>query len=237
MNIISLNNISLYFSQQSNAAINKVSYDMIAGDFIVLLGSNGAGKSTLLKLLQGLHRQSEGDLHLLNKPLQHYPSRILANHISTLTQYCNDSLFTSLTIYENYTLIAKDKSANRHTCRTYLAEFNEKLCEKLDQTVSLLSGGEKQAFALALCLLNPPKLLLLDEHTSALDPKTADHIMQLTERQVRKHQITCMLTTHNLDHALTYGNRILIMKEGKVAKAYDHIDKTELTRDILLKHY
>lgn len=242
MTILQLNRVALRYANQSQAVLDDINYVVHPGDFIILLGSNGSGKSTLLKLLHRHHQPNTGSVHFLNKPISDHAHHEFSQQVAVLTQNCHDSLFTSLTLYENYLLTKNLKVRKRHNeerqfIATYLSDFNVNLCGKLDTAIDQLSGGEKQAFALALCLLHPPKLLLLDEHTSALDPKTSENIMALTQRMVEKHRITCVLTTHDLDIALKYGNRVLILKEGRIHKMFDEEEKPFLNRQALMEGY
>lgn len=181
--------------------LKNFNYEVTQGDFIILLGSNGSGKSTLLKQL---YKQFQ-------------------RQCAVLTQNCFDSLFTTLTVYENFLLINKNKEMTRQCFNDYLSEFNANLVHKLNSLVTELSGGEMQALALALSLLNPPTLLLLDEHTSALDPKTSAQIMQVTQKMIQKFKMTCIMTTHNLDIAMQYGNKILMLRDREICQT---IDKT-----------
>ena len=118
-----------------------------------------------------------------------------------------------------------------------LERVNPNLIAKLHLPVNRLSGGEKQALALAFIFLNPPTLLLLDEHTSALDPKTSTHLMKLTNQFIKEQGMTCLMTTHDLDIALEYGNRLLILHDGKVANVVKKKKKRELTKQQLLHDY
>lgn len=235
MTILTIKNLGLRHPHAAQPALTQVNYTVNTGDFVILLGSNGSGKSTLLKLIQGQLSPDTGQIKFDAQEKQQRP-------IAALTQNCDDSIFPSLTIYENY-LLAKHKTAflrskqEKETLATYLSEFNPNLTAKLDIPVSRLSGGEKQALALALCLLETPALLLLDEHTSALDPKTSKQIMELTKKMIERHHITCILTTHDLDIALQYGNRILMLKEGRVHQTWDQEQKNALTKQTILQHY
>lgn len=227
----------------SKPTLKQINFVVNRGDIIILLGSNGSGKSTFLKLLYRHYQPDTGSIHFLNHPLSHYSHKKLNQHINVLTQHCGDSLFSSLTLYENY-LLTKIKSSwiiNHHDEKQFLAsflmDFNPKLADKLDVAILQLSGGEKQAFALALCFLNPPDLLLLDEHTSALDPKASAQIMQLTHDMIKKHNMTCILTTHDLDIAIKYGNRILILHEGQIHSTFDEDEKAALSKEKLVNYY
>ena len=165
----------------------------------------------------------------------------LSKKIATLTQNCLSSLFPSLTLYENY-LIKKQTPftstrLEREFIQEYLLEYNANLSTKLDLPVKKLSGGEAQTLTLALCLLNPPSLLLLDEHTSALDPKTSKQLMALTQQKIIEHQLTCIITTHDLELALNYGNRLIFLNSGTIQNVFDGEEKTKLSKQDLLDSY
>jgi putative tryptophan/tyrosine transport system ATP-binding protein len=234
MNTIRLDNACVKFSSSEKPALQNINYQIKKRDFIILLGSNGSGKSTLLNLLQKQIRPYSGIIHF---------GREMNQSIAALNQNCSASLFTSLTIYENYLLRRKNPPLKtRHVNErkflvNYLVDYNPNLSDKLNALVSQLSGGEKQALALALCLLNKPSLLLLDEHTSALDPKTSRQIMHLTQKMISLYGITCVLSTHDMDIALEYGNRILMLNEGKILNTFDHQEKRMLLKEQLIKSY
>ncbi|RDI44612.1 ATP-binding cassette domain-containing protein [Aquicella lusitana] len=234
MTILNLKNVTLNFAAAGRSILDGINYEVNHGDFIILLGSNGSGKSTLLKLLHRDYQASSGQINFMGKPIMQYPAKTFSRDVAVLTQNCSDSLFTSLTIYENYLLmkqfsglLKKSNKLERNFLIQYLADYNANLSRKLDVVIEQLSGGEKQALALALCFLQPPSLLLLDEHTSALDPKTSDQIMALTQKMITQHHITCIMTTHDLNIAMQYGNRILVLRDGKI---YKTLDKTDFLR-------
>jgi len=228
-----LSNVSLTIPGINKQVLRDIFFEINSGDFIILLGSNGSGKSTLLKLLDGRLECSAGQLLYENNPIKNYSSQSLALRIKTLTQNCHESLFPSLTIFENYLIVKQQyqpgifsmkEKMDREFLSDYLSTFNAKLAMNLNQSVEKLSGGEKQALALSLTMLYPPSCLLLDEHTSALDPKTAEHLMSLTAEIIQKHKITCVLTTHDLSIAEQYGNKIISLKNGQL---FRNIDKSE----------
>lgn len=244
MNLLQLNNVSFTFSGASKPVLQHIHYHVQKNDFIILLGHNGSGKSSLLKLLYHPHQAYAGHIQLGDKSLTQYTTTELSKEIALLNQDCTQSLFPNLTIYENYLLIKQRvllsrivPQRERAALRDYLAIYHRPLSHKIDSAISHLSGGERQALALVFCLLNPPTLLLLDEHTSALDPKTSAHIMQLTHELTSKHNITCIITTHDLDLALRYGNRIILLRDGEISKTFDHAEKINLTKEQLISHY
>lgn len=232
-----LSNVSLTIPGINKRVLSDISFEIQSGDFIILLGSNGSGKSTLLKLLNGSLECSAGQLLYENNPITDYSSQSLSTRFKTLTQNCNESLFPSLTLFENYLLVKQHyqsgvfsmkEKLDREFLSDYLSAFNPKLAMNLNQSVEKLSGGEKQALALSLVMLYPPSCLLLDEHTSALDPKTAEHLMLLTAELIQKHKITCVLTTHDLSIAEHYGNKIISLKNGQLFKNFDKGEKCQL---------
>ncbi|EKD70374.1 MAG: hypothetical protein ACD_46C00549G0001 [uncultured bacterium] len=240
MTILQLDNLSFAFPHSKNFIISDLNFSINSGDFIVLLGSNGSGKSTLLKLISRQIYPTSGHIYLKNRLLTTYSQKKLSTTLSVLTQTISDSLFMSLTIYENYLLRKNQRSFltssknEKKFLANYLQDFNENLITKLDCIVDQLSGGEKQALALALCLLNPPSILLLDEHTSALDPKTSVQIMQLTKNMAEKYGMTCIMTTHDLSQAKQYATKILALGLQKQAKFFD-LDS--VTRNQLMQIY
>lgn len=243
MSLLEIQNLHFRLSGTSPWILRQCELMVEAGDFIILLGTNGSGKSTLLKLIQQHYKPHQGRLALLDQPYQAYSSQVLNQMIKLLNQNCDHSLFTNLTIFENYLILNKqnffswNQRIKRASLKEYLSFFSAALGSKLDCQVAGLSGGQKQVLALAWTLLKPPKLLLLDEHTSALDPKSAANIMQLTQTKLIEHDITCILTTHDLDIALQYGNRLAIMHAGKISYLFNRDDKKQLTKNQLLDYY
>jgi putative tryptophan/tyrosine transport system ATP-binding protein len=230
--ILALNNVSLALPTVEKPIINNMDYQAYEGDFIVILGSNGSGKSSLLKLISGQHQATSGHI-----------TRNVPGSVKTLTQNCHESLFTALTVLENYLIVkqahskklfATSVAIERDFFAYYLVKFNPALATKLDQLVGQLSGGEQQALALALTVLYPPRILLLDEHTSALDPKTAERLMELTHEITQEFRITCFLTTHDLTIAKKYGNRVLALRHGSIHRQIDHAAKNNLSQQGLL---
>lgn len=244
MNLIELKNLSLSFHNKTKYALKNITYQVQPEDFIILLGGNGSGKSSLLKLLYRGYVPTQGSILLAGESISTYTNKKLNGMMGILTQDTSDSFFNSLTLFENYLIMKEahdlkisNTKCERHDLQVYLKNYNPNLAQKLDCTLEQFSGGEKQALALAFCVMQHPKILLLDEHTSALDPRTSQQIMALTEKIVRENKITCILTTHDLDIALNYGNRALILREGRVDQAIEPIQKYQLTKEDLVKLY
>ena len=208
-----------------------------AGDFVVVLGGNGSGKSTLIKLINQTYQATTGDILLKQKSIRDYSAVQMRQEIVTLTQSINDSLFLDLTVEENALLIeTMNATPTRQSLPEYLATFHQKLATHLKTRVKQLSGGEQQILAFALYLRHKPDLLLLDEHTSALDPKKSDAVMQFTDEFIRKEKLTCLMTTHELKYALQYGNRLIALRDGQIVFDVRDEEKKSLTMMDLLEH-
>lgn len=232
-----------FFSIGEKAIIKNFSVDIQPGEFVVLLGGNGSGKSTLLKLLNQTYRHSSGSILLNNKAIENYDPNTLRKKLITLTQFTNDSLFTDFTIEENALMIENalyekqfDKKMFLSGLPTYLSDFHPTLHKSLKTKLKNLSGGEQQIAAFALYLRHQPDVLLLDEHTSALDPKKADYVMAFTQEMVQKKGITCLMTTHALQYALQYGSRILAIREGELIFDANAEKKATLATQDLLQY-
>lgn len=223
--------------------LNNVSFEVAAHDFVVLLGSNGSGKSTIIKMLNRQYHPTSGTILLDGKNIEKISHQQFSEDVITLTQFVRDSLFFDLTIAENAILIEESyykshkqrfsKKQFLENLKEYLYNFNAKLAISLNTPLYNLSGGEQQILAFALYLRHQPKLLLLDEHTSALDPKTGQAIMDFTAKIIRGKKLTCIMTTHNLDYALNYGNRLLAINDGEIVFSCDK-QQESITKEILL---
>jgi putative ABC transport system ATP-binding protein len=217
--------------------IKTINAEINPGDFVVILGGNGSGKSTLLKLLNRTYQHTRGNIIFKNKPIESYDFKALRQEMVTMTQYSSECLFLDLTIEENAILI---ETSNTQKCLAelphYLAQFNPRLINLLQTKVKYLSGGEQQIVAFALYLQRQPDLLLLDEPTSALDPKKSDAVMAFIHDIILKKRITCLMTTHQLDYALKYGNRLMAIREGELVFEANAAEKAQLSVTDLLKY-
>lgn len=227
--MITFKNIS--FQLQEKIILSHLELTIPRSQTVILLGKNGSGKSSLLKLLDRRYPLQQGTLTIDGKPLQHYSAKQLARTMATLTQQPLDSLFSHLTVKENCLLAARQARSfkKESELKNYLAEFNPKLPLHLDTLCQHLSGGEQQALMLALACLSQPKIILLDEHTSALDPKAAEELIRLTQEKINAYNLTAIICTHNLDHALRYGHRLIALQEGKIIRDYCGPEKEKLT--------
>jgi putative ABC transport system ATP-binding protein len=238
-NLIQLNQAAFTADKRKDPIIKPVSLAIDEGDFVVLLGSNGSGKSSLLKMINGRYPNTSGSITLRGKEINHYAQKDLIQQIRAIGQSARENLFYGMTIYEHAKLFlaksTRKKKISRDELRVYLHEIFPQLAKKLDQPVQSLSGGEQQILVLALTLLQEPSLILLDEHTAAMDPKKSDEMMRLTYEMIKKKNMTCVMTTHDLDHACQYGNRLLALDEGKVIVQLNNAEKAGLTRDELVE--
>jgi len=243
--LLEIKNVSYSVPGISRQILSQINYKIYPEDFVILLGSNGSGKSSLLKTLDRRTEATSGDILLNNKKIAHYSQKEFASLVITLTQNTTESLFPSLTVLENCLLALerlKDKTLLKQQnpkqfFSTHLKQFNTNLAHHLSTPVSVLSGGEQQALVLALSMLHPPKLLLLDEHVSALDPSAAEYLLTFTAKIIAAYKITCLLTTHNLNTALRFGNRLLALNNGNISREFNEKEKKTLTQEDLLKLY
>ena len=193
------------------------------GDFITIIGANGAGKSTLFNAVAGSFFTDSGSIELDGKDITFMPEHKRARSIGRLFQDPMRGSAPGMSIEENLAMAAKRGGWFSHITKVDRAMFRERLAlldmgleDRLTQPVGLLSGGQRQALTLLMATIVPPKLLLLDEHTAALDPGAAEKVLELTKSIVANDKITCMMITHNMQSALDLGNRTLMMDKGNI---------------------
>lgn len=228
-------------------ALDHVSFHVDDGDFITILGSNGAGKSTLLNVISGSIATDAGKIVLDGKEIQKLPEYKRAKEIGRLFQDPMKGTAPSMSIEENLglaysrgkrtTLSKAIKKEDKEIFIEKLKTLGLGLENRLDNQVGTLSGGQRQALTLLMATIVTPKLLLLDEHTAALDPKAADQMMKITDAIIKKNHITTLMITHNLKQALDYGNKTIIMNEGKIIKVLEGKERESMTFDKLLTMY
>ena len=224
-------------------AITDLSLELKKGDFATIIGSNGAGKSTLFNAICGDFMTDTGAIELDGRDITFMPQHARAREIGRLYQDPMRGTAPGMTIEENLALAAGKGGWLSHTTRQEKERFREELKkldigleERMSHPVGLLSGGQRQALTLLMATMNPPKLLLLDEHTAALDPGTAEKVLNLTRRIVEKHQLTCLIT-HNMQSAIDLGNRILMMDSGNIVLDIGGEEKKNMTVDGLLEKF
>ena len=228
-------------------ALADVTLSLAAGDFAVVIGSNGAGKSTLLNAIAGEVRVDSGRIEIDGRDVTAEPTHRRAAAIARVFQDPSVGTAGPMTIEENLALAERRGARNglrlglsssaRRRYRNRLAAIGLGLEDRLGQKVELLSGGQRQSLALLMAVLTTPKLLLLDEHTAALDPKTANVVMQATTQAVAHDRLTTLMVTHNMQHALDYGNRLIMMNEGRIVFEAHAGEKAALTVERLVQRF
>ena len=228
-------------------ALNGVSLTLNDGDFVTVIGGNGAGKSTLLNAVAGVWPVDQGSIFIDGVDVTHLPEYKRARYIGRVFQDPMMGTAATMQIEENLALArrrGKPRSlrpgitaAEREEYRELLKSLNLGLEDRLTAKVGLLSGGQRQALTLLMATLQKPKLLLLDEHTAALDPKTAAKVLEVTDRIIRQERLTTLMITHNMRDAIAHGNRLIMLYEGRIAVDVSGEDKERLTVEDLLEMF
>lgn len=228
-------------------ALNGVSLTLNDGDFVTVIGSNGAGKSTLLNAIAGVFKPDGGQIIIDGTDITSMPEYKRAKFIGRVFQDPMMGTAADMQIEENLALANRRgkrrtlrwaiTKSERETYRTELAQLGLGLEDRLTSKVGLLSGGQRQSVALLMATLNYPSLLLLDEHTAALDPKTAMKVLEITDKIVSEGKLTTLMVTHNMRDAITHGNRLIMMNEGKIIFEAQGEEKRKLTVEALLEQF
>ena len=226
-------------------ALRGVSLHLNEGDFCTVIGGNGAGKSTFLNAVAGVWPVDEGSISVDGVDLTHMPEHKRAKYIGRVFQDPMMGTAATMQIEENLALAArrgKSRTLRVGITRAEREEYIERLKildlgleERLTSKVGLLSGGQRQALTLLMASLVKPKLLLLDEHTAALDPKTAAKVLDATEKIVNRDNLTTLMITHNMKDAIQHGNRLIMMYEGRIVIDVSGEEKKKLTVPQLLE--
>ncbi len=228
-------------------ALTNVSLTLEEGDFVTLIGGNGAGKSTLLNCVAGVHGIDRGSICIDGADVSRLPEHKRAGFIGRVFQDPMMGTAADMGIEENLALaFRRGRSRNlrwgisnkeREKYRQHLSQLDLGLEDRLHAKVGLLSGGQRQALTLLMATLIRPKILLLDEHTAALDPKTAERVLQLSDQYIREGNLTTLMVTHNMVNAIQYGNRLIMMHEGRIILDIRGEEKKKLTVEDLLKRF
>ena len=247
MDMLVLDNISKTFNPgtvNEKKALEHVSLTLAAGDFATIVGSNGAGKSTLFNAIAGSFFVDSGAVVVDGRDITYMPEYRRAKHIGRLFQDPLRGTAPHMTIEENLALAAGSGGWFSHMSRADRARFRDRLAlldmgleNRMRQPVGLLSGGQRQALTLLMATMNPPWLLLLDEHTAALDPATAEKVLALTRQIVAEHHITTLMITHNMKNALELGTRTLMMDGGRIVLDVQGEERAGLTVEDLLERF
>ena len=218
--------------------LDDVNLTIYEHDFLTILGGNGAGKSTLFNVIAGTLMLTSGSISILGKDVTHLPAEKRANYLARVFQDPKMGTAPRMTVAENI-LIAKYRGEKRGLLPRKIHSFTDEfkklvartgngLEKHLDTPTGLLSGGQRQALSLLMATLKRPELLLLDEHTAALDPKTSVSLMNLTDEFVTGDELTALMITHHMEDALKYGNRLIVMKDGKIIKDLNQEEKAQM---------
>ena len=249
--MLTLSNLRKTFAPgtvNEKVALDGVNLHLNPGDFVTILGSNGAGKSTLFGAIAGSFLPDQGSVVLDGADITKLPDYKRSKYIGRLFQDPLKGTAPNMTIEENLALaylrashqrspFSMISAKDRRDFRDRLAQLELGLEDRMNHPVGLLSGGQRQALTLLMATLVTPKLLLLDEHTAALDPATAEKVLKLTQSIVEENHITCMMITHNIPSALNLGNRTLMMKEGKIVLELSGPERAQTTPEDLLKAF
>ncbi len=228
-------------------ALKDISLTINDGDFITVIGGNGAGKSTLLNLIAGVFLSDTGSIKLDGEDITDQKEHVRAKYLGRVFQDPMRGTAGTMEIEENLALAyrrGKKRGLGWGVCekernfyRQQLALLDLGLESRMNAKVGLLSGGQRQAVTLLMATMNKPKLLLLDEHTAALDPKTAAKVLELTDHFVQKDHLTTFMVTHNMDHAIKYGNRLIMMLGGQIVFDVSGEEKKNLKVQDLLEKF
>ncbi|MGX7112730.1 ABC transporter ATP-binding protein [Gemella cuniculi] len=241
MAFIEIKNLDKTFFPNTNReqhALKDVNLKINDGDFITILGGNGAGKSTFLNAIAGSFSLDSGEILIDDVNIGNIVEHKRAEFISRVFQNPLDGTAPRMTVAQNMSLAlrrGKHRGLKKGTTKEDRKYFKELLKtldlgleDRLDSEMGLLSGGQRQAIALLMATINTPKLLLLDEHTAALDPKTQKKIMELTRGKIEEKKLTTLMITHNIQDAVKYGNRIIILHRGELVRDISRVEKEKL---------
>lgn len=248
--MLSVNGIYKVFNSgtiNEKVALRNVSLSLEEGDFVTLIGGNGAGKSTLLNCIAGVYQVDKGSITIDDIDVTKLSEHKRAEFLGRVFQDPMMGTASNMGIEENLALAYRRgqrrglrwgiNNKERELYRKLLGQLELGLENRLGAKVGLLSGGQRQAITLLMAVLKKPKLLLLDEHTAALDPKTAEKVLQLTDRIIKEGKLTTLMVTHNMRDAIKYGNRLIMMHEGRIILDIKGEEKQKLTIENLLQRF
>lgn len=228
-------------------ALNGINLHLESGDFVTIIGGNGAGKSTMLNMIAGVYPIDSGKIVIDGINISREPEHRRAKYIGRVFQDPMRGTAANMEIQENLAMALRRgkirglgwgiRNNEKDYYRTALAQLDLGLQTRMTSKVGLLSGGQRQALTLLMATLQKPKLLLLDEHTAALDPKTARKVLELTEKIVNEQELTALMVTHNMKDAIQIGNRLIMMHEGRIIYDVSGEDKKKLQVEDLLEKF
>lgn len=228
-------------------ALNDLSITLNDGDFVTIIGGNGAGKSTMLNMIAGVYPVDSGSIIIDGTDVTKLPEFKRAKYLGRVFQDPMMGTAADMWIEENMALAARRGQARglkwaitnkeRNKFKEMLAELDLGLENRLSTKVGLLSGGQRQALTLLMAVMKKPKLLLLDEHTAALDPKTAAKVLALSDKFIEEEKLTALMVTHNMKDAIAHGNRLIMMNNGRIILDVSGEEKKKLTVEDLLSAF
>jgi putative ABC transport system ATP-binding protein len=228
-------------------ALRGVSLELPEGSFLVILGGNGSGKSTLLNAVAGAFFVDEGDIEIAGQSVTRRSEHQRAHLIGRVFQNPFSGTAPNMSIAENFAMAARrgqSRGLGWALNRKLMSELRDRISglkmgleDRLENAIGSLSGGQRQALTLLMASWLKPKLLLLDEHTAALDPKSADQVIRITEEIIKRDKLTTLMVTHSMQQAVNLGDRIIMMHQGSVAYHYQGEDKHRLSVNDLLSHF
>ncbi|MBS0287457.1 MAG: ATP-binding cassette domain-containing protein [Proteobacteria bacterium] len=239
--MLALQNISKSFSSM-RPALDNISFSLQKGDFCVVIGHNGSGKSTLLKAISGEICADKGNIKLNQQDITHHPIHERAQLISSVLQDTTKGTIGEMTLLENLSLsLMRAKKASFGLFKREYQQLKDKMSalglnleQYMHEPLANLSGGQRQLIATIMATLARPQLLLLDEHCSALDPKTHHQVMAYTHKMITEQGLTALMITHHLNDAISYGNRLIMLSQGKIILDLNANEKKGLTVPKLL---
>lgn len=248
--MLKIDNIKKTFNPgtiNEKVALNGVNLSLEEGDFVTVIGGNGAGKSTTLNAIAGVWPIDSGRIYIGGDDITRLSEHKRAKYLGRVFQDPMTGTATTMSIEENMAIAARRgekrglswgiTKKERDTYRELLSTLDLGLEDRLSSKVGLLSGGQRQAITLLMAAIKQPRLLLLDEHTAALDPKTAAKVLEISDRIIEEHHLTAMMVTHNMKDAIAHGNRLIMMHEGKVILNIAGEEKKKLTVEDLLHQF
>lgn len=237
---------TIYNDDDNLNILNNINLTINPKDFLVVLGTNGAGKSTLLDAITGTNKLTSGKILLNGDDITNENLAKRSRHISRVYQDPKSGTAPRMTVAENL-LLAKRRGLSRRLrlrkLKENMPEFQKlisnlpTLDNRLNTFTEKLSGGQRQTLSFLMAITQRPELLLLDEHTAALDPQTSKDLMELTNKIILEKELTCMMITHDLSDAMKYGNRLIVLKKGEIILDLDKTEKDKLTESDLLQYF
>lgn len=248
--MLKITNLQKIFNQgtvNEKIALDELNLELHDGDFVTVIGGNGAGKSTMLNAVAGVWKPDMGTIEIDGVDVTNMPEHKRAKYIGRVFQDPMKGTAPDMEIAENLAIAARRgtrrkfswgvRKAEKENYKKLLASLELGLEDRLSAKVGLLSGGQRQAVTLIMATLKRPKILLLDEHTAALDPKTASKVLELSQKIIDENKLTALMVTHNMADAIKYGNRLVMMNDGKIIYDVSGDEKKNLTVEALIAKF